>query len=181
MNFKLSINVSEKDYLDYNIFWNFKSSYGKKGILKCRVLLTAIIAVVILFSLFGGGFSSSAFLGIIPYIIVLVLLQILLKPIFVSTIKGNIKSLKKKGKICYSERSVIEFFDDSFIETAPEQKSEVRYSAIERISIVSNKVIYIHVNNLLAYILPFSSFESDKQREDFISFIKEKCAKVEIY
>ena len=76
---------------------------------------------------------------------------------------------------------MIEFFDDSFIETAPEQKSEVQYSAIERISIVSNKVIYIHVNNLLAYILPFSSFESDKQCEDFISFIKEKCATVEIY
>ena len=31
MNFKFKVNVSEQDYLDYNLFWLSKSPYGKNA------------------------------------------------------------------------------------------------------------------------------------------------------
>ena len=41
----------------------------------------------------------------------------------------------------YSPSAVIEFYEDVFIETTPDNKTERKYSAIERISIVDNKVV----------------------------------------
>ena len=81
----------------------------------------------------------------------------------------------------YSPASDMEFYDECFIETTPENKCEQKYSAIERISVITDKVIYIHVNNVMSYILPFSSFESGEQWNDFLSFIKTKCANIDVY
>ena len=73
--------------------------------------------------------------------------------------------------IHYSPSSVIEFYEDVFIETTPDNKTEQKYSAIERISVVDNKVVYIHVNNIMSYILPFSCFESKEQYNEFFAQI----------
>ena len=81
----------------------------------------------------------------------------------------------------YSPSSVIEFYEDSFVETTPDNKTEQRYASIERISIVDNKMIYIHVNNIMAYILPLSCFETKEQYDEFFEFIKTKCFNIDIY
>lgn len=81
----------------------------------------------------------------------------------------------------YSPESVIEFYEDSFKETTPDNITEQKYSAIERISVVDGKMIYIHTNNILAYMLPISSFSSNEQYNDFFDFIKTKCKNIDIY
>ena len=67
------------------------------------------------------------------------------------------------------------------METTPDNKTEQKYSVIERISVVDNKVVYIHVNNIMSYILPFSCFESKEQYNEFFEFIKTKCSNIDIY
>ena len=89
--------------------------------------------------------------------------------------------MKKTGKAGYSPESVLEFGDETFIETTPDNKTEQRYASIERISIVDNKVVYIHVNNIMAYILPLSCFETKEQYDEFFEFIKTKSANIDIY
>ena len=89
--------------------------------------------------------------------------------------------MKKNGKAGYSPESVLEFGDETFIETTPDNKTEQRYASIERISIVDNKMIYIHVNNIMAYILPLSCFETKEQYDEFFEFIKTKSANIDIY
>lgn len=91
------------------------------------------------------------------------------------------KGLKKKGKMSYSPVSVIEFYDDRLVEITQEQKIEQKYTAIERISVVDNRIIYIHVNHVMAYLLPLTCFESTEQYNDFLAFIKEKCNQIDIY
>ena len=71
----------------------------------------------------------------------------------------------------YSPSSVLEFYEDRFIETTEEKRTEQKYSAVERISIVDNKMIYIHVNNIMSYMLPLSCFESKEQYDCFFDFI----------
>ena len=97
------------------------------------------------------------------------------------TLKASIKSLRKKGKMGYSPTSVVEFLNETFIETTPENKTEQKYSSIERISLVDNKMIYIHVNNVMAYIIPVSCFESAEQYQSFLDFIKTKSTNIDIY
>lgn len=181
MLYRFEIKLNDEDYLKYNKFWMFRSPYGKKQIISMRLSLVAIALICAFISLFGGGFSLEAFLGIIPILLVLILVQLLLKPSFGWTLKSQIKHLKKQGKPGYSAEAVLEFFEDSFTETTPDNKTENKYSAVERISLVDGEMIYLHVNNLLAYILPVKCFESREQFESFLEFIKQKCGNVEVY
>lgn len=181
MKFRFNVNLSDQDYLDYNVFWAIKSPYGKKQILTLRVIIAALFAVIILLSLYGGSFSVGSFLGVIAYVIAFILVQVFLTRFFGWILKREIKKLKKNGKMGYSPLSVIEFFDNSFIETAEFNKTEQSYTAIERISIVDNKMIFIHINNVMSYILPLSCFESEEQYRSFLDFIKTKCANIDIY
>lgn len=181
MKFQFNVNVNDQDYLDYNTFWMIRSPYGNKQIKTLRITITVLFFIFTLISLFGGDFLIESILGIIPMLIVLFLFQIFLTKIFSWLLKGHIKSLKKSGKMGYSPESIIEFYEDSIIETTPDNKTEHKYSAVERISIVDNKMIYIHVNNIMSYMLPLSCFESKEQYDSFFEFIKTKCADIDIY
>ena len=181
MNFKFNITLTDKEYFDYNIFWSLKSPYGKKQIVMLRVVMAVLFCAAAFAFCAGGGFSTDSLIGAIPYLIVLVLFQLLLKPFFSWTLKGHIKSLKKKGKMGYSPVSKIEFYDEMFVETTPDNKTEQKYTAVERVSIIGDTVVYIHVNNVMAYILPRFCFESKEQYDSFLEFIKEKCVNVNIY
>ena len=181
MHFKFNISLNDKDYLDYNTFWTIKSPYGKKQMLTFRILIAIIYIFVSFLFLFAGGFSVDAWIGIIPYIILLILFEVLLKPFFSWLLKGQIKSLKSKGKMGYSPVADMEFYDKSFIEITPDNKTEQKYSAVERVSVVADKVIYIHVNNVMSYILPLSCFDSKEHYNDFLDFMRTKCANIDVY
>ena len=81
----------------------------------------------------------------------------------------------------YSPISEIEFNDESFIEITADNKTEQKYSAVERVSVLSDKVIYIHINNVMSYILPSSCFESKEQYNNFLDFMRSKCANIDVY
>ena len=181
MNFRFNVNVNDRDYLEFNTFWVLRSSYGKKQIKNIRIFLTALFVLFIFIALIIGKFTAESLLGIIPIVIVLLLAQIFLTKFFAWSLKTTIHTLRQSGKMAYSPESVMEFSEDSFIETTPENKTEQKYSAIERVSIVDNKMMYIHINNVMAYMLPLSCFESKEQYDDFLTFIKTKCANIDIY
>ena len=181
MSFKFHINLNDKDYLDYNIFWNLKSPYGKKSMTSIRIMLALVFGLMILTTLLEGSFSLEMWISISLYVILLVVFQVAFNKMFIAFLKGHIKALKKKGKMGYSPVSTIQFLEESVMEETPENKTEAKYSAIERVSIIAGKVIYIHVNNVMAYIMPLSCFESTAQYESFLSFIKTKCAQIDIY
>ncbi len=181
MIFRFNVCVSDQDYLDYNLFWLMKSPYGKKQRRIFRLTTTILTAVIVLISLFGGGFTLDNLISILPVLIIFVLANVFLKGFFKLSFKGQIANQKKSGKLGYSPESVLEFYDDSFIEITATNKTEQKYAAIERISIVDSKMIYIHVNNLMAYMLPFASFETKTQCDEFIEFIKAKCSNVDFY
>lgn len=181
MKFQFEVHLNDQDYLDYNKFWMLRSHYGKKQMRSFRIMIAALLGVVILYFLFRGGFTAYSLVSILPTVIFLILLELALAPLFGFFLKGHLKSLKKKGKMGYAPDSVMEFYEDSFVETTPENKTEQKYSAIERISVVNNTTIYLHINNIMAYILPFSCFESKEQYDEFFEFITTKCGTVDRY
>ena len=178
---KFNINLSDNDYLDYNVFWMLKSPYGKKQITSSRIMITVFFAIIALIALFVGGFSTESLIGIIPIAVVFLIIQLTFGYFLVQSIKSNIKSLKKNGKMAYSPVAQIEFNEDGFVETTPDNKTEQKYSAVERVSVINGDTVYIHVNNVMAYILPPTCFESREQLDEFITFIKTKCSVIDIY
>ena len=182
MKFQFKVNLSEQDYLDYNLFLYLRSHYGKNQMRTIRILIAIVCVLVITFFLLFGGLSGmSSVLFFVLSIAVMIFSQLFLDKSFAYGLKWQIKDLKKRGKMAYSPKSLMEFYEDVFVETTPENKNEQKYSSIERISLVDNKVFYIHISNLMAYMLPVSCFESKEQFEAFLSFIKTKCEIVDTY
>ncbi len=181
MNFRFNVTITDQDYLNYNTFWMLRSPYGKKQMKSFRIAITVFFIIASLVFLFIDGFSIVFVFEIIFLVIGFSLIQIFLPVFFSWTLRWQIKSLKKSGKMGYSPESTIEFYEDRLVETAPDNKTELKYSAVERISVVDHKMIYIHVNNIMSYILPISCFESVEQYDSFLEFIRTKCANIDIY
>lgn len=173
--FKFNVNLTDNDYLEYNKFWNFRSHYGKHQLITMRIVLAVVIGIFMLAVLIMNGFSKDGFIGIIPLAILLALMEIFLKRYVTYTLKAQLNSLKKKGKVAYSPVSVLEFYDDYLVETTENNKTEQKYSSIERVSIIRGTV-YFHVNSIGAYILPITAFENKDIYDKFVEFIKTKIS-----
>ena len=89
-------------------------------------------------------------------------------------LKFYIKMLKKNGKMPYSNISTMQFFEEHFEEITPNSKSDIKYSAILKVDTSENNDMYIYINSIAAYIIPFRAFKSLKEQEEFLCFIKEK-------
>lgn len=181
MKYQFNVKLNDQDYIKLNNFCMVKSYYGKKQMKSIRILFIALFAALWLLSLVSGGFTKESFIGVIPTVILCVLVQVFLPKIFMWLNKMHIKNLKRDGKMPYSASSVMEFYDDYFAESTPENKTEQKYAAVERISVVEGETIYIHINKLMAYILPVSCFNSKEQFESFVEFIKTKCENIDVY
>ncbi len=181
MKFRFDVNLNDNDYLDFNRFWMIKSPYGKKQLRSFRIILSVLYCLLVFLLLYNSGFTAESFIGSVPVVIILVLSVVFWPKCLSWSLKLQIKSMKKSGKMGYSPVAVMEFYEDNFVETTPENKTEQKYSAVEQISIVDNRIIYIHTNTVMAYLLPLSCFETEAQYQDFLSFIKTKCEKVNVY
>ena len=181
MNYTINVSLTDNDYLDYNIFWMLKSTYGKKQLMKCRVIIFLIFALSALFVLITGDGSVGNFVFIGLMVVMLALFQIFMPCFYMRTIKSQLKTLKKSGKMAYSSEATLEFTDEMFTETTSDNKTEQKYSCIERVSIITDKAIYIHTNNVMAYLIPMSSFTSAEELRSFIDYIKTKALIVDMY
>lgn len=181
MELKFSINLTEEDYIEYNKFVMFRSSYGKKRMLKIRIAVALVILVYSVIHLLLRGVSTVSFITLLPYLLVLIIYQLIYKPLVVWEIKMSVRSQKKRGKVGYATNSEMVFLEDCFIESTDHNKTEQKYSAIDRVSVVGDKVIYIQVNSLMSYVMPVSCFETKEKYDEFMTFIKTKCNNVEFY
>ena len=174
MKFRFNVNMTPEDYFELNRIVMFEMPAGKKIINTTRIIFAAFCAVAVLFLLSYFDFSTAGVVAAILFLIITVLIQFLTKPLFNMILKSNVKSIAKmKGKPPYTEHSVIEFYDDIFVETSEDNKTEMKYSAIENV-FVNDKLVVIFINKMQAYILPVASFESKEQMISLVRFISEK-------
>ena len=117
MKFRFNVNIAPEDYFELNRIVMFEMPAGKKIINTTRIIFAAFCAVAVLFLLSYFDFSTAGVVAAILFLIITVLIQFLTKPLFNMILKSNVKSIAKiKGKPPYTEHSVIEFYDDIFVE-----------------------------------------------------------------
>ena len=85
--------------------------------------------------------------------------------------------MKKNGKLPYSNFAILEFYNDYFVETTENTKTEIKYDAVFKVRVNEQKAIYIYQNAVLAYIIPFDVFDSSVARDEFLDFIHQKTNK----
>ena len=120
MEYRFNVTINEKDYLDYNKFWQFRSPYGKKQIRNIRIYILILFVLYALYHFFKTGFSADGVLSVLPMLLLALFFQIFLKGFFSLVLNLHVKSLKKRGKPGYSPESVMEFFENGFREITPE-------------------------------------------------------------
>ena len=79
MKFQFNIDLTDKDYTDFNVFWQTKSRYGKKMLLTLRIFLLLLCLLPTLSAVIDIGFSAES---IISGTLLLIIPQLLLIPFF---------------------------------------------------------------------------------------------------
>ena len=146
-----------------------------------RIIFAVLFLAQILLSFFSRDFLLVSLVRNSPLLIVSLFFLLFIDKFMAWCLKLNIKALNKRGKVAFSPESVIEFHEDHFIESTAENRNEMKYSIIERVSVISGKIIYIHIDTARAYLLPMSCFESKEQYDDFMNFISTKCPSIDLY
>ncbi|MGN0494202.1 MAG: YcxB family protein [Acutalibacteraceae bacterium] len=181
MPFKLNIFLTDKDYYEINKFTITNLRYGKKLLLFMRILFAVMVFFVPVTAFISDGITNETVMNVIPSFILLLILELLLSPFMNLSLKLSVSLLKKNGKMPYSQNSVMEFDEEHFTETTDTNKTEHPYAAIERICVVGEKYIYIFITSVSGYIIPSHSFNSPKQRDEFLDFLKGKCSEIRFY
>jgi hypothetical protein len=181
MKFQFQISLNEDDYFQFNKFHLFQSPYGSKRSYR-GVTLAGVIFLVIAFLLtLLKGFTTRAVVEAIP-ILLFSLLLFFYKPYLLFVLKAHIDRQKKKGKVAFSPKASMEFYEDHLVETTEENRTEQKYVSVERISVVKERYVYLHTNNIMAYIIPMAAFASKEEYDSFLAFAKESISeKIDFY
>jgi len=181
MRYEFNVNVTEQDYLDFNMFISVRSPYGKKTFTTTKIFVSVLVIMSALLLLIKGRFSADAFIGVIPLFIFWAFVLVFLPKYYSWILKTKLNLIKKDGKLPFSTTSVMTFYDDAFTETTADNKTEHKYTAIERVSVVDGKMIYIHINSLMSYILPMACIGSKNECDGFLSFLQSLGVNVNYY
>lgn len=178
---KINSHVTEKDYVDFNDFILLKSPYGKKQTKTFKAFLIITFCCIGILHAIVNSFELMSIFFCFVYVFLGVGLSFGYVPFAKWLNRKTIQDLNKKGKPCYSADSTFEFDEESFTETTADGQSTVKYGAIEGVSVVNGKIIYIHLNKMLAYILTETAFESSHQFDELVKFISTKIKNVSFY
>lgn len=181
---KLTYNLTEEDYINFNMSYAETSDTVKKSMQRARVtgpimflLLPFVLRNVtdIPFAYWMGLFGIAA------------VAWFFLLPVFIkkSTIRQIKKMLKEKSNNFLGAK-VLELMPNGIMTKGVDDETMTSYSAVEDITQYKGGV-YIYTSSISAIMVSPSAFESDQARNDFINELrartqfKPKAAKQSIY
>jgi len=182
MLYQFEFSLSEKDYLDFNVFHNVKSSENtsKKSII---IFFSAILVVFSLLFITNHGLNTTTFIsiGIAMFIVIFVFFFIMFifkvtrlnNLLTILILKLQIRSIKKTGKLPFGKENVIRFYEDFILSIEDSTETKMQYARIEKVA-EGKKAIYIYSSAIQAFILPFSAFSNGQERNEFWAFINQK-------
>ena len=181
MLFNFNINITEDDYLNYNLFHSLESSHGRKMALKGRIIYVSVLLALAALVLIVLGFTMFSIIYDAILLIMVLRYMVFYKKIVGRSIKRYIIRLKKMGKLPFDSESTFEFYEDKIIETTPTKRTEIQYDGIERVCLVSNRYAFFYNSISSAYVLPIPQIKEQVNFTEFVSFISKKCKNVEYY
>ena len=181
MRFNFDVKLTDEDYFTFNEFHAKHSSMGKKTTLFAKVVSSLIFLIGAAFILINGGINPPTVTAAVVLLAGAVGCFLSFNKLHSKIFRLQLKALMKKEKMPYTPDSVMEFYDDCFKEISPENKSETVYTALEKVSVLRNRYVYLFLDGMRGYIIPVDCFSGIDQQEEFIGFLKEKGCAVEYF
>lgn len=181
MRFRFNCICSEQDYCEFSRYTLFETTQAKKNWLRQKIKGPIIILIVWLVYMLINLIQHKGFMQSL-LLFVFYTLWSLLWVVYIEFVprilfKYRFDKIRKKGGLTYTPNSDLYFYDDYFVETTKEGKIELRYDALAEVCVNKDNGIYLFQNSSVAFVIPFSTFQSLEERAEFIKFIKEKTGK----
>ena len=174
MKYHFECKVDDNAYYEFNKYSMLYPNGKKQRFLRLKLFMPALFLIMWMTNLATGkDWGYLLFSGSV-YFVVSVIWCFAVKPLNLLCLKINIKALAKKGKLPYWEYSQISFFDEFYIDESSDVKEETKYKAITHICDNKGKAIYLYQGTYRATIIPYNAFDSEVERNEFLSFIEEK-------
>lgn len=169
---KISVVMTEEDYIAFNLFHAFHSPLIKKQFRQLRLfpfLMTAVLITVF----YIMDMRRDLLIIDAVFLCLLNLFYFAYYPkIYKKSIRKNILKTKKEGKLLYPPEYALDFKEDGFIMNAPNKTANYAYSDITEIC-EENDVLYIYIGAQEAFVIPHHCLE---HKDDLIAFLREKKA-----
>ena len=172
MHFSFDVKLTDADYIRYNEFALKNSSVSKKTDVSNKIHVSFIFIAFAINLVVTEGITPTSVVGIILLCACELIFLLGYKKwnsVFTKFFTRTL--IKGKAKNPYTPESVLEFYDDFFKEIAPDNKSEINYTAIDRIYVVMNQYVFIFIDSMRGYIIPFESFKNKEEENTFLAFI----------
>ena len=179
MKFQFHVNLTDEDYLAFNIFHSFESQDGQKNIRKRRIILLSIIVLIVLCFVFSMGLTSFTVIYITLVGLFTLIYTLSFKKIITRNLKGQLRQQKKQGKLPFDPEATFELYDEEFAEYTELKRTEQSYQTIERICILNDKYIYLYNSSMSAYILPIPQIAQQVDLNELMRFLITKCNNIE--
>lgn len=173
--YQFNYQCDDNDYFAFNQYHLENSVPGKKALLTFRLVIPVFCILVIMIFLVAHADAKFIIMESVILLIISVLWIIFAKKMYLQSIKKGIRKMHKKGKLPYSSQGTLSFGEQEITDSGSIGETKVCYSAIEKIG-VTDQAIYLYFTAIQAFILPTSCFNSEKEKQDFLSFILAKIA-----
>ncbi len=171
--YQFNYQLSDSEYLEFNKYHLYNDPTNKKRAMRLRLVFPITFLLMLLVLLVNNEDSSIIVGSIVFFTVLSVGWGFLVKPYLFFVTKGYIKALKKTGKLPYAKDIQMQFEENDIYEKTDVAETKMNYSKIQK-AVCGSNAIYIYINTLQAMIIPFSAFENENQRIDFLAFIDTK-------
>ncbi|PAQ15594.1 YcxB family protein [Bacillus sp. FJAT-42315] len=169
---EINYNLTEEDYLKFNMF-HVKNSKAVKRVLNMQRFLTPILFIIVSFVLSKVG--SVPFLGVFITFLVISILWIIFYPrYFYFYVIRNTKKMIKEGtnEGLLGEHHMV-LSEEGIIDSTSNGETKVTWSGIKTISEDKHN-IYLYNSSVSAYILPKREVDDV---EEIKTYLKSKVTK----
>lgn len=172
--YEYHIQLSEKDYINFNKFHLLHSKSGKQIIRRNQLMFPVISFFLLLLIWWFDGNLELLLIEAIVLGVMSIILVFFTKGLLIKNITKQLNKLKKEGKLPYSERSIVTFEDDGIREKTAHSETKTSYALVEKIK-VSDETIYVYISAVQALIIPKTCYCADKTIDELLFFLNEKC------
>ncbi len=170
--FKFTFELTQQDYLDFNMFWVKTSKYVQKQIRTFRILF-ALLPFLVLFLSLDTDRMDVFIITLVFFSIISILLFVYLPALHRAfTLMGLKRMLAGQRNNNLGERTV-RFEENRILHKTAYEDISMSYEKIIDLQ-QSDGAVYLFTAPAIALIIPFRVFSTEEERQSFIDYLKLK-------
>ena len=170
---KMTVQLSEADYLHFNSYHIKNRPAGKKAFVMHLLLAPIISLFAILIFVLARADLSLTITEAVAMTVFSVIWMAFAKKRLMRRARRRYRKTVKKDPDAFPPVELT-FTEDGFSFVEPRETGSVRYSMIKHVGEDTNG-LYLYRNDVMGYVLPARCFASPEEQAQFAEFIRKKA------